>query len=65
MDETIGRSHARSRGLRVTGLVGVLLAAKRTGLVPSVRPFLERLVQSNFRLSDKFVLAKFDEAGET
>ena len=65
MDETIGRSYARTRGLRVTGLVGVLLAAKRTGLVPSVGLFLERLEQSNFRLSNEFVLAILEEAGET
>ena len=43
MDEMIGRSYARSHGLNVTGLVGVLLAARREGLVSSVRPFLERL----------------------
>ena len=41
MDETIGGSYARAHSLKVTGLVGVLMAAKRVGLVPSVRPFLE------------------------
>ena len=55
MDEAIGRSYAGAWGLRVTGLVGVLLAAKRDGLVPRVRPFLERLRKGNFRLSDEFL----------
>ena len=65
MDETIGRSYTRARGIRVTGLVGVLLASKREGLVPSVRPFLERLEKSNFRLSEEFVLTIIEEAGES
>ena len=64
MDEAIGRSCARARGLKVTGLVGVLLAAKRAGFVPSVRPILERLQKRNFRLSEDFVLTIIEEAGE-
>lgn len=63
MDEAIGRSYARAWGLHVTGLVGVLLAAKREGLVPRVRPFLERLRKDSFRLSDEFVDTIIKEAG--
>ena len=65
MDETIGRSYARALDLKVTGLVGVLLAAKHEGLVPSVRPFLERLQQGNFRLSEELVRTIIKEAGES
>ncbi len=65
MDETIGRSYARACGLNVTGMVGVLLAAKREGLVTSVRPFLDRLQKGNFRLSKEFVGTIIEEAGES
>lgn len=65
MDEMIGRSYARAHGLNVTGLVGVLLAAKREGLVSGVRPFLERLKKCNFRLSDELVRSVIQEAGES
>ncbi len=65
MDEMIGRSYARAHGLNVTGLVGVLLAAKREGLVSSVGPFLERLKNCNFRLSDELVRSVIEEAGES
>ena len=65
MDEAIGRSYARAWGLHVTGLVGVLLAAKREGLVPRVRPFLNRLRKGSFRLSDEFVDTIIKEAGES
>ena len=65
MDETIGRSYARALGLNVTGLVGVLLTAKREGLVPKVRPFLDRLRKSSFRLSEAFLVRIIEEAGES
>lgn len=65
MDEMIGRSYGRTHSLNVTGLVGVLLAAKREGLVSSVRPFLERLKKCNFSLSDELVRSVIEEAGES
>jgi predicted nucleic acid-binding protein len=38
-----GRRLARLRGLAVTGTVGVLVEAQARGLVPALRPELERL----------------------
>lgn len=64
MDEPSGRSRARARGLDVTGLAGVLLAAKTAHLVDSVRPFFDRLEKSNFRLSTTIVRAVLEQAGE-
>ena len=65
MDEPLGRSYADAHGLAVTGLAGVLLAAKRASLVESVRPFFERLAARDFRLSDQLVQAILEQAGET
>ena len=65
MDESLGRWHANARGLEVTGLAGVLIGARRAGIADSVRPYLERLEQSDFRMSDTNVPAVLDEAGET
>ena len=64
MDELAGRSYARAHGLRVTGLAGVLLSAKKARLVQSVRPFFKRLEKSNFRLSTAIVRAVLEQAGE-
>ena len=64
MDEPLGRSYANDHGLAVTGVAGVLLAAKRAGLVMQVRPFLERLSTYDFRLSDRVVHAVLEQAGE-
>ena len=64
MDEPLGRAHARAHGIAVIGLAGVLLAAKRAGLVSSVGPLLERLESSNFRLSEELIRTVLEEAGE-
>ena len=64
MDEAIGGSCPRARGPKVTELLGVILAAKRGGRVPRVRPFLERLLKSDFSLSEEFVLTIIEEDGE-
>ena len=64
IDEPFGRSHARLNGIAATGLAGVLLAAKRAGLIPAVQPYFERLGMSGFRLSQEVVCAILEQAGE-
>ena len=64
MDDPLGRSHARAHGVVVTGVAGVLLAARKAGIVRSLRPFFERLERSDFRLSADVVRAILDQAGE-
>ena len=64
MDDPLGRSHVRAHGLAVTGVAGVLLAARNAGLVSGVRPFFERLERSDFRLSREIVRAVLELAGE-
>ncbi len=54
IDERLGRKTAKQQGLRMTGILGVLLAAKRQGLIPIVRPILDRLIsEANFRISNQ------------
>jgi len=43
IDERKGRRLAQARDLRVVGLLGVILIAKRRGLIPSVRDLLSQL----------------------
>lgn len=64
MDEPLGRAHARTHGVAVTGLAGVLLAAKRAGFMSSVSQYLERLEASNFRLSEEVIRTILEQAGE-
>jgi len=52
IDEKLARRIARLRGLRVTGTAGVLLKAKQEGHILAVKPFLDRLQEIRFHLSD-------------
>ena len=52
IDEKLARKIARLRGLRVTGTAGVLLKAKQEGHIRAVKPFLDRLQEIHFHLSD-------------
>ncbi len=45
IDERRGRRYAKRLGLRLTGTLGVLLAAKAKGLVPAVAPLIDELVK--------------------
>ena len=52
IDEKLARKIARLRGLRVPGTVGILLKAKQEGHILAVKPFIDRLQESHFHLSD-------------
>ncbi|HUU41202.1 MAG TPA: DUF3368 domain-containing protein, partial [Desulfatiglandales bacterium] len=53
MDENLGREVARHLGLRYTGLIGVLIEAKRKGFITAVKPCLDQLRDiAGFRLSE-------------
>lgn len=51
IDETSGREVARSMGIRLTGLLGVLLEAKSRDLIAAVAEELDRLqTNTSFRV---------------
>jgi predicted nucleic acid-binding protein len=52
-------------GLPVVGTLGVLIAAKRRGLLDNVRPILQRLRASGYFLSDAVLAEALRLAGET
>ena len=45
------RRYAIAAGLELTGTLGILVLAKERGLIDSIRPALDRLQASQFRLS--------------
>lgn len=52
IDERLGRNEAKRQGLRVTGILGILLAAKGQNLLTAVKPVMDALIhQANFRIS--------------
>lgn len=50
IDEKKGRAHAKTLGLDITGMIGILLLAKERGLIQEVKPYLDKLVATNFKL---------------
>lgn len=64
LDERRARSFARRRGIEVVGTAGILLEAKRIGRIETVRPVLDDLSMTGFRMSGRLRLAVLDRAGE-
>ena len=59
IDERKGRAIANRRGVPVVGIAGVLLAAKKRGLIDAVVPILKNLEQAGYRFLC-LALQKFD-----
>ncbi len=52
IDERRGRTEANRLGIRITGLLGVLVEAKQRSFIPAVRPLMDDLIAtSEFRVS--------------
>ncbi|MEM1118771.1 MAG: DUF3368 domain-containing protein [Bacteroidota bacterium] len=64
LDDRPARACARGLGVGVIGTLGVLALAKREGLVPVLRPVIERLIASGYHLGAGLVALVLEEAGE-
>ncbi|MEO7272117.1 MAG: DUF3368 domain-containing protein [Vicinamibacterales bacterium] len=63
-DDAAGRAEARRRGIIVIGTLGVLLVAKRRGLLLAVRPVLDSMVREGMFVSGALGQAILAAAGE-
>lgn len=65
IDEKKGRRMAESYNISCIGLVGVLLLAKKKGLIKSVKPLLDELIENaNFFVSAKVYQSALSAANE-
>lgn len=64
LDDFKARKIAIKLGIHVTGTLGVIIRAKQKGVLSSIQPFLEKLKQTNFRLSPELELEALKMAGE-
>lgn len=64
LDDAPARELAETLDLRLTGTLGLLLDAKKAGLVPTLSPLLERLQSLRFRLASRTFSAVLRLAGE-
>jgi uncharacterized protein len=65
IDEQLGRSVALQSGIKIRGILGILVNAKSQGLIPAVKPILDRLIQqAGFRVSRTLYDRTLQETGE-
>ncbi|MBI2896576.1 MAG: DUF3368 domain-containing protein [Deltaproteobacteria bacterium] len=64
LDDSRARKTARELGLTVTGTIGVLMSAKRRGLVREIRPLALRLRAQGFHLRPDLVDQALASVGE-
>ncbi len=66
MDEKLGRQFARRLNINTIGLLGVLIKAKKEGIVNLIKPILDKLIdQAGFWIADDVYHMILQEAGET
>ena len=65
IDESEGRRIAEREGVHVIGLIGVLLEARKRGLIPSMTEIILRLeTKAHFHISQNLKETALREAGE-
>ena len=64
IDEYKGRKEAKSLGIKITGTLGVLLLAKEKGLIKELKPLLDQIKHTNFRINESLIRKVLTLAGE-
>ena len=64
LDDYKARKIAERLGITFTGTIGVIIKAKLNGTIPSVKPILEKIKQTDFRLSREIETQALKEADE-
>ena len=64
LDDLQARSLAGQLNIRVTGTMGVLIKAKLLGIIPSIKPLITKIKQTNFRITTAVELTALKMAGE-
>ncbi len=64
IDELRGRKLAKQLGLTITGTLGVLAQAKQSGYISMLKPLLDKIEQTDFRLSEQLVQETLKQVGE-
>lgn len=64
IDEKVVRMQAKILGLEVVGTLGLLLRAKKKGVLSEIKPLIEKMLQRGIWIRSKTVKGILREAGE-
>lgn len=64
LDDNAAKKTAKYLGLTVTGTLGILLKAKKAGIIPAIAPVLEEVKKNGFYISGTVERMVLSEAGE-
>ncbi len=64
LDDNKARKIANQLGLSYTGTIGVIVKAKLQGLIPSIKPIIEKIKQTDFRISLEIEIQALKQANE-
>jgi hypothetical protein len=64
IDEKKGRGIAKKLGIKITGILGVMIRAKEIGVINRVKPLIEKLEKVDFRMSERLKNQILERVGE-
>lgn len=64
IDDNAAKKTAKYLGLNVTGTLGVLLKAKKMGVIPSVKEAIDVIQNNGFYISERIIDMVMKQAGE-
>ena len=64
LDDLRARKVASGMGLEFTGTLGIIAVAKKRSVIPLARPLFEKLIETDFWISEKFLQQLLAELGE-
>lgn len=64
LDDQRARKLAKKLSLNYTGTLGILLKTRELGILPAIKPLLQKIQMTNFRFSDKVLRDILREANE-
>lgn len=64
IDDWKARKIAQKLGLSVTGTLGVIIKAKNNEIITSIKPILNKIKETNFRISEELEQIALKEANE-
>ena len=64
VDDLKGRKEAERLGIKITGTFGILFRMKQNGKLPALKPYLELLQTSGFRITSEIIERLLQESGE-